>query len=182
MIDVYTNYVSTAIVHHGALENIPEHRASPGILFLKHFLPIFDSLSPKLHPSFPSFLHPNCLIHCNLLKPTPLIWERSNISVTRNEELWTFHRKMLHVYEIQRPAGFGKPGGCTVIFECVLVMQGRGEHRQKFMKQINMFELEEFGSRMRLCEVRSTYLSPLSMWNPEDVERQMGKNAAARPA
>ena len=86
-----------------------------------------------------------------------------------------FHRQMLHTYEIQRPAANGKPGGCTVIFECVLVMQCRGEHRQAKMKQINVFELEEWGSRMRLVEVRSTYLSAAAMWNHKDVEREIGQ-------
>ncbi|CAI7584154.1 unnamed protein product [Penicillium manginii] len=45
---------SATSIHHGPYETIPP-TASPGLLFLKSFLPAVDTLDPTIHPLSPLF-------------------------------------------------------------------------------------------------------------------------------
>jgi hypothetical protein len=72
---------SATSIHHGPYETIPP-TASPGLLFLKSFLPAVDTLDPTIHPLSPLFTPNAPILICINLPSTasatfPLLKVRS---------------------------------------------------------------------------------------------------------
>ena len=120
-------------IHHGSQESIPLN-ASPGLLFLKTFLPLLDSLDDA-SSSISTYVSPKAQFIMN--HDPPLSVERlSEMFFTRREMLQLFKHDVSKAWEISRE------GGCTVIFESVSTTQFKGDDVELEVAEMNVWELE----------------------------------------
>jgi hypothetical protein len=114
----------TATVHHGPASSISSD-ASPGLLFLKAFLPALDSLSPAMQPIAP-FLTPSAVFEMNGGSPVPAAAVAAMMDM-RAEQLQAFRHDVVCAWDVadEGAGGSWSSGGAarkrTVMFESVSV-------------------------------------------------------------
>jgi hypothetical protein len=135
-------------IHHGSRESIPSN-ASRGLLFLKTFLPILDSLAEDVSSSIPAYVSSKAQFIMN--HEPPLSFEKlSEMFSTRREMLQLFKHNVSKAWEIQRE------GGGTVIFESVSTTQFKDDDVELEVSEMNAWELEvaEGTGELKLVEAR----------------------------
>jgi len=134
-------------IHHGSRESIPSN-ASSGLLFLKTFLPILDSLK-EASSSIPGYVSPNAQFIMNHGSP---------LSVEKLSEMFSIRREMLQLFkhDISKAWEIQREGGCTVIFESVSTTQFKGDDVELGVAEMNVWELEvaEGNGGLKLVEAR----------------------------
>src|SRR5271170_3157673 len=135
----------TTNVHYGSHNDIPES-ASEGLLFLKSFLPVLDSLdaSPPIDPYV--FTTTQFVVS----RDAPITLKKlSEMHQMRHEMLQVFRHDVSRAWEIERESGI------TVIFESESTTQFKGDDLQVKVAEMNVWELKK-GSlgRLRLSEAR----------------------------
>ena len=146
----------TTRVHYGSYENIP-NSASEGLLFLKKFLPILDSLDPA--PPISPYLDESAKFVTN--RDPPVTPENlSQMHQMRHKMLQLFKHDVSRVFEIPRA------GGCTVIFESKSTTQFKGDDVQVIIAEINIWELErEKGTGKLVLVGASCCMDPSAVQN-----------------
>ena len=137
---------SVCTIHHGSQESIPSN-ASTGLLFLKTFLPILDSLE-KASSSIPAYVSPKAQF---IINNEPLSVEKLSAMLSkRREMLQLFKHDVSKAWEIQRE------GGCTVIFESLSTTQFKDDDVELEVAEMNVWELEgaEGNGGLKLVEAR----------------------------
>jgi hypothetical protein len=135
----------TTNVHYGSYETIPDS-ASEGLLFLKSFLSVLDSLdaSPPIDP----YVFNTTQFVLN--RDAPITVEKlSEMHQMRHRMLQVFRHDVTRAWEIERDAGI------TVIFESESTTQFKGYDVQVKVAEMNTWELKRVSwGRLRLTEAR----------------------------
>lgn len=148
----------TVTVHNGPYTSIPP-TASPGLIFLKNFLPALDSLDAERHPVSP-FLTPNAAIIVGS-QPAKRGSQVVPLLEVRSKHLERFRHDVHVVWDIEhghsglgsgsggmedRNSGGGKGGGGrrTVMFEAtnVTLFKNDPDQFEVSVKEFNVVELE----------------------------------------
>jgi hypothetical protein len=136
-------------VHHGPVSSIPSD-ASPGLLFLKAYLPALDSLSPATQPIAP-FLTPLAVFMTNGGSPVPAATIASLMNI-RAGQLQAFRHDVVCAWDVadegdgeSRSSG-GEAGKRTVMFESVSVTAFNAnldpEGKEVLVPEFGIIELE----------------------------------------
>ena len=137
---------TTVRIHHGSYESIPSN-ASPGLLFLKMFLPILDSLDefPPIH----HYVSPDARFVINGEAPLSLA-KVSEMFGMRRKAVQKFKHDVSVAWEIQREKGY------SVIFEGTSATQFRSDDVECQVAEMNVWELETsgYGEELKLVEAR----------------------------
>ena len=136
----------SCLIRTGSYESIPSD-ASPGLLFLKQFLPILDSLDED--PPIAQFVSPDVRFIINQEAPTSLA-KLAEMLGMRRERVRLFKHDVFKAFEIQREMGF------TVIFESTSTTQFNGDDVKLVVAEVNIWELErqENSGELQLVEAR----------------------------
>jgi hypothetical protein len=124
-------------IHHGPLSTISQ-TASPGLIFLKNFLPALDSLDPASSP-VRSFLAPNATFIFNNGAPTPSSDILSMIE-SRSEMLSKFYHEVRLAWDTEKE----EDGKRTVMYEStsITVFKEDPEQFEVRVREFNVIELE----------------------------------------
>jgi hypothetical protein len=153
-------------IHHGSYESIPSN-ASPGLLFLRDFIPILDSL--EISPPLPltSFLTPDAKFIINNGPPIPT-QDVLAMFAMRSGKVAKFHHDLYRAWDIAKDNGLGSR---TVMYEStsVTVFKQDPENAEVKVREFNIVELvpsKDDGATsegFKACELR-TFLdgSPVS--------------------
>jgi hypothetical protein len=143
-------------VHRGSYQSIPSS-ASPGLLFLKLFLPIIDSLDES--QSLDRFCLPGAQFHSTLGDPV-LLEQLPEIFRKRRDMLQFFSHDVSSAWEIEGERS------CTVIFEGVSRTQFKGDCMSLTVAEMNVWELEreKEGGELKLIQARC-YMDPSAVQN-----------------
>jgi hypothetical protein len=147
--------MATASIHKGSYQSIPSD-ASPGLIWLKSFLPILDSLNSQDHTALHEYLGPTATFAINNGEPKlaeqvlPMLAMRS-----------TMVSKFLH--DVHTVWDVGKEDGRrTVLYESTstTVFKNDEEGQEIKVKEFNIIELEK-GDNDALAAVElRTYMDP----------------------
>jgi hypothetical protein len=120
-------------IHQGSQESIPSN-ASPGLLFLKTFLPILDSLDDA-SSSIPTYVSPKAQFIMNHEPP---------LSVEKLSEMFSIRREMLQLFkhDVTKAWEISREGGCTVIFESTSTTQFKDDDVELEVAEMNVWELD----------------------------------------
>src|SRR5277367_2617418 len=135
----------TTNVHYGSHNDIPES-ASEGLLFLKSFLPVLDSLdaSPPIDPY--------------VFNTTKFVINRdAPITLEKLSEMHQMRHKMLEVFrhDVTRAWEMERDSGITVIFESESITQFKWDDVQIKVAEMNVWELTRVSvDRLKLTEAR----------------------------
>jgi hypothetical protein len=147
---------TTCNIHYGSIESIPTH-ASHGLLFLKSFLPILDSLdeSPAITPHVSS--------------TAQFITNRdSPISIESLLGMFRMRHKMLQSFkhDVSKAWEISTEKGCTVIFESVSTTRFKNDDVKIGVAEMNVWELEreEGSEELKLVEARC-WMNPVAIQN-----------------
>ena len=148
--------MATAAIHQGSFQSIPSS-GSPGLAWLKTFLPILDSLEPEDTKLLPGYLAPSATFTINNSAPQcaeqvlPLLAMRSN-------GLSRFWHDVHTAWDISK----GDVGGRTVMYEATstTVFKADPEAQEVQVKEFNVVELVRGeDGKLRALELRS-YMDP----------------------
>jgi hypothetical protein len=103
--------MARASTHKGPYQTIPDN-SSPGLGFLKAFLPALDSLEPEINPLIP-FLAPEAHFIINGGAPTLAETVIAMLKM-RSQKVKVFHHTVKSVWDVQR-----EDGNRTVMYESV---------------------------------------------------------------
>jgi hypothetical protein len=146
--------MAKVFTHHGHCENIPTD-ASPGLRFIKAFLPALDSLEPSLNPIGP-FLASKAHFVINGGSPTPAHLVIGMLD-SRGKKLSFFHHDMKVAWDMEKDGGKR-----TVMYESVSVTVFRNDTEKVEVKvpEFNIIELEPLqnGSNVLVAVELRSYL------------------------
>jgi hypothetical protein len=133
--------------HEGPYESIPS-TASPGLQFLRHFLPALDSLDPTTNPVSP-FIHPDARVFVGSGPPNRGTDVVGLLNV-RQRHIQHFHHEVHKAWDIARTdTGNGNGNGPrTVMFEATsgTVFRNDPDEFEVRVREFNILELESSGS------------------------------------
>jgi hypothetical protein len=141
---------TTTIIHEGHIDTIPND-ASPGLVFLKNFLPVLDSLEAKPHIS--PFLAPNAQFSSNRDPPTTQE-DTERMLAMRSTMLDKFYHVVSKVWEIPNRRG------CTIIFDSESVTQFRGDEIEVRVAELNIWELQNDDKGVLKFVQGKSYMDP----------------------
>jgi hypothetical protein len=128
-------------VHYGSYDSIPQ-AASPGLVFLRKFLPALDSLQPSLNPISP-FLAPTAtfIMNGNSSQPVDQILPMLD---TRSKHLAKFHHKVTVAWDIEQEDDGSSRERRTVMYESssITVFKHDPEKLEISVREFNIVELE----------------------------------------
>jgi hypothetical protein len=128
-------------VHHGSYDSIPA-TASPGLVFLRKFLPALDSLHPSSNPILP-FLAPNATftISGNLSQSVDQILLMLDM---RSKHLAKFHHEVTAAWDIELEHDGSGRERRTVMYESSSITVFKHDPDQLEVKvgEFNIVELE----------------------------------------
>ncbi|KAF4267301.1 hypothetical protein KXV95_004602 [Aspergillus fumigatus] len=133
--------------HEGPYESIPS-TASPGLQFLRHFLPALDSLDPTTNP-ISRFIHPDARVVVGSGPPnrgTDVI----GLLNVRQRHIQRFQHEIHKAWDIARPdTGNGNGGPRTVMFEATsgTVFRNDPDEFEVQVREFNILELQRAGSQ-----------------------------------
>ncbi|KAK9350551.1 hypothetical protein V1523DRAFT_73998 [Lipomyces doorenjongii] len=153
--------MSQQSVYLGEYHSIPED-ASPGLLFLKEFLPVLDSLDENV--SIAPFLSSNArFIMGNTITSADSFATMARI---RSSKLSFFCHRVMHAWDIAGPAATADGNGSTrtVLYESVSITKFKDDPQQVAVEvpEFNVIELQSTASdpsKFVAVELRS-YLDP----------------------
>lgn len=135
-------------IHQGSIDSISS-TSSPGLLFLKTFLPILDSLDET--PAITLHVFPQVKFITNGDSP---------ISLENILEMFRMRHKMLQYFKHEVSKAWEIPGkeggGCTIIFESVSSTQFKDDEHKIGVAEMNVWELEREGTdgELKLVEAK----------------------------
>jgi len=137
----------TTTIHDGSYETIPDS-ASEGLVFLKAFLPLLDSLNNAV-PQIRTFVVETAKFVINRDAPVTLE-ELLEMLQMRGKMLQVFRHDVTRAWEIQGESG------ATVIFESESTTQFKGDDVQVKVAEMNVWELrrDRRTSALKLSEAR----------------------------
>jgi hypothetical protein len=141
---------TTVSIHEGAIDTIPEN-ASQGLLFLKEFLPILDSLDTQ--PRIDPFVTPDAQFIING-DPPSTVKQLVGMFAMRTKLLQKFNHAVSKAWEIPNERG------CTVIFESESVSQFRGDEIELRVAELNIWELIHDGEGVLKLEKTKSFMDP----------------------
>jgi len=130
--------MAKAHIHTGPHHTIPS-TASPGLRFLKTFLPAMDSLNPGADP-LGQYLAPDAAFIINGGEPTSAETILGMMEM-RSRRLKTFRRDLKHVWDVEMEDGSGRR---VVMYESVSVTIFRDDPDEKAIEvaEFSTIELE----------------------------------------
>ncbi|KAK9386019.1 hypothetical protein V1515DRAFT_605853, partial [Lipomyces mesembrius] len=169
--------MSQQSVHLGEYHSIPED-ASPGLVFLKNFLPVVDSLDENV--SFAPFLSPNArFIMGDTISSVDIFATMTRI---RSTKLSFFCHRVKHAWDIAGPSATDDGSGSkrTVLYESVSITKFKDDPQQVAVEvpEFSVIELESTESdpsKFVVVELRS-YLDP----KPVLLRRQQVQSRSAK--
>jgi hypothetical protein len=141
---------STVSIHEGSIDTIPEN-ASQGLLFLKEFLPILDSLDAQ--PQIGPFLTPETQFIINRDPPVP-VEQLVGMFAIRSKMLQKFNHIVSKAWEIPNERG------CTVIFESESVTKYNRDKMELLVAELNIWELIRDGDGVLKLEKEKSFMDP----------------------
>lgn len=146
-------YEMAVTIHHGPYTSIPS-TSSPGLQFLKSFLPALDSLDPIAKPVAP-FLHPEAKIYVGSNPPNTSQQVIPLLEV-RGKHLSAFHHDMEVAWDIVPEGSDGRKR--TVMFQATSATVFRNDPDQFVVRveEFNVLELEQQEDRgLQVVEMRT---------------------------
>jgi hypothetical protein len=139
-------------IHQGPYQDIPSS-ASPGLLFLKSFLPLLDSLVEDELSQLPALLAPQATFRINNAPPTPAEKVLPMLSM-RAAKVARFAHEVETAWDIPRG------GGRTVAYEStsVTVFKDDKEEVECKVKEFNLIELVEVEEGAWKAETLKTWM------------------------
>jgi hypothetical protein len=156
---------STHTIHLGHIDTISMNQ-SPGLLFLRKFLPAVDSLDPTLGDYLSKFLAPNATFTINDNDPIPFKDVLPMLQM-RSKSLSKFSHHVHTAWDLENAATslpeskLSEKPGRTVMYESisVTVFKNDPEQMEVAVKEFNIIELEESDSATGLQAVElRTYM------------------------
>jgi hypothetical protein len=141
---------TTVNIHEGAIDTIPGD-ASQGLLFLKEFLPILDSLDTQ--PQIDPFVTPEAQFIINR-DPPSTVEQLVGMFAMRTKLLQKFTHTVSKAWEIPNESG------CTVIFESESVSQFKGDEMELRVAELNIWELIHDGEGVLKLEKTKSFMDP----------------------
>jgi len=149
-IDVILPRMASTTIHHGSYQSIPTS-ASPGLLFLKAFLPILDSLDPADVALLSRHLSPDATFAINNGTAMPAENVLPMLS-TRGQKLSAFGHDVRIAWDIAK-----EDGSRTLMYESTssTVFKEDAEGAVAEVKEFNIIELVPAGGGLKADELRT---------------------------
>ncbi|KAI1868158.1 uncharacterized protein JN550_006646 [Neoarthrinium moseri] len=159
--------MASASVHAGPYQSIPDS-ATPGLLFLKAFLPSYDALGKPPTP-LRDFFSNETRFTTNSKDASP-VGQVLQGFVKRVERLAKLYHEVAVAYDI----GNGD-GSRTVIFEGIngRVLKNDPEQRETRVKEVTVIELKPVDGKLVAVDVRTT----MENHSLTQLQRQLGVGA-----
>ncbi|GFF46478.1 hypothetical protein IFM61606_00548 [Aspergillus udagawae] len=127
--------------HEGPYESIPS-TATPGLQFLKHFLPALDSLDPNANPVSP-FIHPDARVFVGSGPPNRGTDVVGLLNV-RQRHIQYFHHDVHKAWDIARTDTGSGSDTRTVMFEATsgTVFRNDPDDFEVRVREFNVLELQ----------------------------------------
>src|SRR5579859_985094 len=135
----------SATVHEGSLATIPAS-ASPGLTFLRSFLPVLDSLDPSSDIS--TFCSPSATFAINRSPAVPVTRVMEMLQM-RSEKLQTFGHDLKRAWDI--PSEDGR----TLIWESISVTRFKVDNVDVLVNEMSVWEIQDIEGEWKLVRAES---------------------------